>query len=127
MKVILTGGAGFIGSHVASTLAGVFDEIFVIDSINDYYDVKLKLARLAHLGVKPDIIMPEKEVKSQYFPNLTFRKPDIGNISALKDFFEEKKPDVVCHLAAQPGVRSSILYPELYMHNNVIAFFNLLV
>ena len=126
MKILLTGCAGFIGFHVAKHLAQAAHELIVIDSINDYYDVALKFARLAELGIIPDILEPEKTVVSTRYPSLRFHKLDMSDMDFLRQIFDEEKPEIICHLAAQPGVRCSIEHPELYLQNNVVAFFNLL-
>lgn len=126
MKILLTGSAGFIGFHVAGRLAEAAHELITLDSINDYYDVALKSARLAELGIIPDILEPEKTVTSTRYPSLRFRKLDMSDMDSLRQIFDEEKPEIICHLAAQPGVRCSIEHPELYLQNNVVAFFNLL-
>lgn len=126
MKILLTGCAGFIGFHVAKCLAEAAYELIMIDCINDYYDVALKFARLTELDIVPDILEPEKTVTSTRYPSLRFRKLDMSDMDSLRQIFDEEKPEIICHLAAQPGVRCSIEHPELYLQNNVIAFFNLL-
>ena len=110
-KVILTGAAGFIGSHLAKRLLESGCEVVGIDNINDYYDVNLKYHRLSLLE------------KSEKF---TFIRCDISNKEELNRIFEEHKADVVINLAAQAGVRYSIENPQVYIDSNVIGFFNIL-
>ena len=126
MKILLTGNAGFIGFHIAKCLAEAAYELITIDSINDYYDVALKSARLTELGIIPDIPEPEKTVTSTRYPSLQFRKISMSDMDSLRQIFDEEKPEIICHIAAKPGVRCSIEHSELYLQNNVVAFFNLL-
>ena len=110
-KVILTGAAGFIGSHLAKRLLETGVEVVGIDNINDYYDVSLKYHRLSLL---------------EKYENFTFIRCDISNKDELTGIFEEHKADVVINLAAQAGVRYSIENPQVYIDSNVIGFFNIL-
>lgn len=110
-KVILTGAAGFIGSHLAKRLLETGVEVVGIDNINDYYDVSLKYHRLSLL---------------EEYENFTFIRCDISNKDELNRIFEEHKADVVINLAAQAGVRYSIENPQVYIDSNVIGFFNVL-
>ena len=99
-KVLITGGAGFIGFHLSKKLLENNYFVVAIDNMNDYYDVDLKKARL-------DIL---KEYK-----NFSFYKIDISNKSDLLDLFSDNKFDIVINLAAQAGVRYSIDHPDSYM------------
>ncbi len=110
-KVILTGAAGFIGSHLAKRLLETGVEVVGIDNINDYYDVNLKYHRLSLL---------------EKYENFTFIRCDISNKDELNRIFEEHKAEVVINLAAQAGVRYSIENPQVYIDSNVIGFFNIL-
>lgn len=110
-KVILTGAAGFIGSHLAKRLLETGVEVVGIDNVNDYYDVSLKYHRLSLL---------------EEYENFTFIRCDISNKDELNRIFEEHKADVVINLAAQAGVRYSIENPQVYIDSNVIGFFNIL-
>lgn len=110
-KVILTGAAGFIGSHLAKRLLETGVEVVGIDNINDYYDVSLKYHRLSLL---------------EEYENLTFIRCDISDKDELNRIFEEHKADIVINLAAQAGVRYSIENPQVYIDSNVIGFFNIL-
>ena len=111
MKILVTGAAGFIGMHTAKRLLERGDEVVGIDNMNDYYDVRLKYARLEQL--KP-------------FPNFTFIKMDIADRDAMENLFAEHKFPRVIHLAAQAGVRYSLKNPHAYIKSNVVGFMNVL-
>ena len=110
-KVILTGAAGFIGSHLAKRLLETGAEVVGLDNINDYYDVNLKYHRLSEL---------------EKYESFTFIRCDISNKDEVNRIFEEHRADVVVNLAAQAGVRYSIENPQVYIDSNVIGFFNIL-
>ena len=126
MKILVTGVAGFIASRVAQLLAQRGDTVIGVDNINDYYDTRLKLARLRELlGV--EVESQELRVKrSSIYPNLTFVKLSIDDKEAVDRLFEEEKFDVVLNLAAQAGVRYSITHPYTYMQSNLVGFLNIL-
>ena len=111
MKILVTGAAGFIGSNLCKVLLNRNDEVIGIDNLNDYYDVNLKYHRLDEL------------VKH---PNFTFIKMDIKDKDDIRDLFNQYKFDVVVNLAAQAGVRYSIINPQAYIDSNLIGFFNIL-
>jgi len=113
-KVLVTGGAGFIGFHVAKALLEKGESVIVIDNLNDYYDVNLKKARLAELEKAAD--------KDNY----RFFKVSLENFDALKIIFDENNITKVCHLAAQAGVRYSIENPFSFMQSNGVGFLNIL-
>ena len=110
-NILLTGAAGFIGSHLAKRLLALGCKVTGLDNLNDYYDVSLKEARLAEL---------------QKYDNFSFVKADISDKEAVDKIFAEVKPDVVVNLAAQAGVRYSIENPQAYIDSNVVGFFNIL-
>lgn len=111
-KVILvTGAAGFIGFHLSKQLLEKGVKIIGYDNINEYYDVRLKYARL--------------DILNQY-ENFTFIKGDLADKDKVNDLFETYKPEIVVNLAAQAGVRYSIENPQAYMDSNIIGFFNIL-
>ena len=129
MKILLTGIAGFIGSRVAQMLAQRGDTIIGVDNINDYYDVRLKYARLRELlGVSSneDELAFCEEYQSSSFNNLTFIRLSIDDKSSLDVLFEKHHFDVVVNLAAQAGVRYSITHPYTYMQSNLVGFLNIL-
>lgn len=110
-KVLVTGGAGFIGFHLSRRLLEAGAEIIGFDNCNDYYDVSLKENRLAIL---------------QKYPRYKFIKGDLADEAAVKKLFTKEKPDIVVNLGAQAGVRYSIDHPRSYINSNVIGFFNIL-
>lgn len=111
MKVLVTGAAGFIGMHVAQRLLARDDTVLGIDNLNDYYDPKLKHARLAQLT-------PHAGFK--------FELMDIADRSAIANLFDREKFDRVVHLAAQAGVRYSIENPLTYIDSNIVGFAHIL-
>ncbi len=110
-KILVTGGAGFIGFHLTKRLLDLNYEVMAIDNLNDYYDVKLKEERLRIL-----------EKNSSF----SFRKIDISNKEELENIFKENNFDIVINLAAQAGVRYSIDHPDSYIVSNIIGFYNIL-
>jgi UDP-glucuronate 4-epimerase len=111
MKILLTGTAGFIGMHTAKRLLERGDEVVGVDNLNDYYDVKLKQARLAQL---------------QPYPNFRFIQCDIADRPAMEALFASEKFQRVINLAAQPGVRYSLKNPHAYIQSNIVGLTNIL-
>jgi UDP-glucuronate 4-epimerase len=107
-KVLVTGGAGFVGSSVAAYLLERGDSVVVVDEMNDYYDVRIKEGNLRRLRE----ICPDKE-------RLTIFKGDICDEAFMLDLFEQERPQWVCHMAARAGVRPSIQDPFVYIHSNI--------
>ncbi len=127
MKILVTGAAGFIGSGVAERLAKRGDEVVGIDNINDYYDVRLKYARLRRMGIEfNENVDYGTAVKSTTLPTLTFSKVDISDKPTLDNIMSQGKFDVVVNLAAQAGVRYSITNPYVYLQSNIAGFLNIL-
>lgn len=127
MKILVTGAAGFIGYHISKALIANGHDLVGLDNTNDYYDVNLKYARLAELGIS----QKEAEVwniptTSKTTPNFVFIRLGIEDREALPKVFENNKFDVVCNLAAQAGVRYSLENPEVYMDSNMVGFLNVL-
>lgn len=126
MKILITGTAGFIGSHLAKRLLERGETVVGIDNINDYYDVNLKYDRLLQAGIDGSKLQYGEAVSSTVYPNYTFVKLDICDSEKLNACFEEYKFDAVCNLAAQAGVRYSITNPEAYVDTNIKGFLNVL-
>ncbi len=110
-KILITGGAGFIGFHLGKRLLEAGAEVVAADNLNDYYDPKLKRMRM-------DIL--------QTYPNFRFIKTDIADKGALEVIFQLCEPQIVVNLAAQAGVRYSIKNPDAYIQSNLEGFFNVL-
>lgn len=108
-KVLITGGAGFIGSHVAEYLLDRGDDVVIVDEVNDYYDVSIKEGNLALLNEK---------VKHQPH-RLSVYRGDICDVDLMTEIFEKERPEWVCHMAARAGVRPSIQDPYVYIHSNI--------
>ncbi|CAA0101485.1 UDP-N-acetylglucosamine 4-epimerase [BD1-7 clade bacterium] len=111
MKVLVTGSAGFIGSHLCKQLLERGNEVIGVDNINDYYDINLKLARLEQLT---------------QFDTFTDLRIDVADRQAMEEMFAEHQPQRVVHLAAQAGVRYSIENPHAYIDSNLVGFTNIL-
>lgn len=111
--ILVTGVAGFIGSNLVKRLYADVEDVTVIgiDNMNDYYDVRLKDARLEELSGNPSFI---------------FVKGNIADKALITEIFEKYKPQVVVNLAAQAGVRYSITNPDAYIESNLIGFYNIL-
>jgi len=111
MRILVTGAAGFIGMHVAVRLLADGHEVIGIDNLNDYYDVRLKQARLAHIGS----------------PNqFHFEKLDLYDRAGINRIYAETRPEIVINLAAQAGVRYSLENPHAYINSNLVGFTNIL-
>jgi UDP-glucuronate 4-epimerase len=111
MNILVTGAAGFIGSTLALRLLARGDRVVGLDNLNDYYDVKLKEARLARLRA---------------VAGFEFEKTDIADRERMARLFAERKFDAVMHLAAQAGVRYSIENPAAYVDANLVGFANVI-
>ena len=111
--VLVTGAAGFIGSFLSERLLSDFEDIRVIgfDSVNDYYDIRLKESRLEKL---------------QKHENFTFIKANLADKDKVNEVFCKYSPQIVVNLAAQAGVRYSITNPDAYIESNIIGFYNIL-
>jgi len=110
-NALITGAAGFIGYHLSERLCREGWQVTGIDNLNNYYDVRLKEARLDRL------------LKNNFF---SFSKIDLSDKSGLEALFKKEKIDVVVNLAAQAGVRYSLTNPHAYIQSNIVGFLNLL-
>ncbi len=126
MKVLVTGSAGFIGFHLVKHLINRGDEVVGIDNINDYYEVSLKYDRLSETGIEKEQIRYGIEVISNSYSNYTFFKIDLTDQKSLTKLFDKYKFDAVCNLAAQAGVRYSLINPGAYIESNIKGFLNIL-
>ena len=126
MRILITGYAGFIGFHLTNKLIQAGHTIFGIDNINDYYEVSLKHARISELGIDVSELQSGTLVKSKKFDQLICFKGDISDTIDFNRFFSIAQPDVVCHLAAQAGVRYSLENPRAYADTNLMGYFNVL-
>lgn len=109
--ILVTGAAGFIGFHLSKKLLDRGETVIGLDCLNDYYDVKLKVARLAIL---------------EKYNNFLFEKVDLADKAAMQEVFKRHAIKRVVNLAAQAGVRYSIENPDVYVHSNIVGFLNIL-
>ena len=124
MKILVTGTAGFIGFHMFLALRAAGHDVLGVDNLNSYNDVRLKLARLRMSGFDIDEILLDQVIESKQGGR--FAKFDLADRDELQKIFANEKFDVVCHLAAQPGVRYSLENPYAYIDSNIVAFLNIL-
>ena len=125
-KVLVTGGAGFIGSSVAHALLERGDYVVVVDEMNDYYDVRVKYANLDLLREKAKGMDASQDGAKERTDRLVIYEGDINNQTMMAELFEKEQPQWVCHLAARAGVRPSIQDPLLYVQANVQGTTNML-
>jgi len=125
-KILITGTAGFIGFHLAKKLLERGDEVVGLDSINDYYDVRLKHGRLLDTGINPEEVEYNKLVQSSIFKSYRFIQCQLEDAKNLNHLFELENFDKVIHLAAQAGVRYSLENPKAYVDSNIVGFVNIL-
>jgi len=111
MEFLVTGAAGFIGMHVAARLLQAGHNVTGVDNLNQYYDVRLKQARL-------NVLQP--------YPNFRFLKIDLADREKVNELFGGGKFERVIHLAAQAGVRYSLENPHAYIQSNIVGFTNIL-
>ena len=110
-RILVTGAAGFIGFHVSQRLLARGDDVVGLDNLNDYYDVRLKYARLDQLRGRS---------------SFSFRQIDLGDREAMQQMFADDRPQKVVNLAAQAGVRYSLTNPHAYIDSNICGFTNIL-
>lgn len=111
MKILVTGTAGFIGSHLAHVLLDRGDEVIGLDNVNDYYEVSLKEARLSRLKCRQGFVEARQSLEDR---------------DALFDLCAAARPQRIVHLAAQAGVRYSLTHPSAYIDANLVGFCNIL-
>lgn len=117
--ILVTGSAGFIGSNLVLELLKTEENVNIIgiDSLNDYYDVSIKEWRLQEI---------DKEASKHPSSTYIFIRGDISDRTTIDDIFNTYKPSVIVNLAAQAGIRYSIINPDVYIQSNIIGFYNLL-
>ena len=111
MKILITGSSGFIGFHLSKKLLDKGHKVYGYDSMNNYYDVRLKKARYNIL---------------KKYKNFSFTKNKLENKNSLEKVFKKFKPSIVIHLAAQAGVRYSIEKPRVYLDSNINGTYNII-
>ncbi len=126
MKILVTGAAGFIGSFAAASLAARGDDVVGLDNINDYYDVNLKLGRLEKDGIERSAADTDRLAQSRRYPGYRFIRAHLEDKDSLEALFRQERFEAVCHLAAQAGVRYSLVNPDAYIRSNIIGFQNIL-
>ena len=126
MKILITGAAGFIGAHLANRLVKDGHEVIGLDSINNYYDVSLKIARLGAMGIPANRIAYRELIQSNTAANYHFIQIKLEDMLSLQNLFREHEFTHVINLAAQAGVRYSIKNPAAYIQSNIVGFSNIL-
>ncbi|MEN8124654.1 MAG: NAD-dependent epimerase/dehydratase family protein [Bacteroidota bacterium] len=121
-KILITGVAGFIGHHLAKLLVKNDYRVIGIDNINDYYDPNLKMARLKDMNINVDDIQYNIPVEGE----ITFVKLDLVDKDNILELFKKYQFDFVVNLAAQAGVRYSLINPHSYVDSNITGFLNIL-
>lgn len=121
-KVLITGTAGFIGHHLAILLAAEGFDVFGIDSVNDYYDPQLKWDRLAQQGIRAAEVSADQPAGT----TIRFQQIDLTDRPRIMKLFENERFDYVINLAAQAGVRYSLINPYSYVDANITGFLNIL-
>lgn len=125
-KVLVTGSAGFIGFHTAVRLLKEGFQVVGLDNINNYYDVNLKFGRLNETGIEKDRVEWGKGFQSSKYDQYTFFRLNLEDSEAINKLFADYKFDYVIHLAAQAGVRYSLVNPHAYIDSNIKGFLNIL-
>lgn len=125
-KILITGTAGFIGFHLAKRLLERGDEVIGLDSINDYYDIRVKHGRLAQTGIDIEDVQYGKLIQSSKYPGYRFIQLKLEDAERLNKLFTSEQFDRVINLAAQAGVRYSLENPQAYIDSNIVGFVNVL-
>jgi UDP-glucuronate 4-epimerase len=126
MKILITGTAGFIGSHLVLKLIERGYDIVGLDNINDYYDQTVKYGRLERAGIAQSLIEYNQLIISSKFQSYRFIKLNLEDKESMIKLFKTEEFDAVCNLAAQAGVRYSLTNPDAYIDSNIIGFINIL-
>ncbi len=143
MKILVTGAAGFIGFHLSRRLLADGHMVTGLDNINDYYDPRLKMDRLAQLGVDTEAVREHQSLAQKSNPQVDdvpysglihdsaggkfrFALLDLADRDGINNLFSEESFDAVVHLAAQAGVRYSLQNPHTYIDSNITGFLNIL-
>lgn len=124
MKILVTGCAGFIGYHIVQRLLSCGHSVIGIDNLNNYYSPALKMSRLAQLGIDTKAIEQHSPVYGK--SGFRFIRADINDASLYTTMLNGEEIQVICHLAAQAGVRYSLENPQQYIASNIDGFFNIL-
>ncbi len=125
-NVLVTGGAGFVGYHFSKKILDNNFSTIILDNLDDYYDIELKLKRLSLLGIDTSEIKYGKEQKSKMYHNLGFVRGDICDKELVENLFSKNNLDYVVHMAARSGARNSFSNPLEYIKNNVEGTTNIL-
>jgi UDP-glucuronate 4-epimerase len=126
MKLLVTGTAGFIGYHFAKRMVAEGYQVVGLDSINDYYDVRVKYSRLETAGIQQSEIQYNQLTQSKQHENYRFIQLKLEDRVNLEQLFAKEQFDIVVNLAAQAGVRYSLTNPHAYIDSNIIGFTNIL-
>ncbi len=115
--ILVTGCAGFIGFHLSNKLLREGFNVLGIDNLNEYYDIEIKFSRLREI-----------EKTSKFFNNANwqFHKGNLEDNDFLEKIFKNFKPEIVFHMAAQAGVRYSLINPKAYVRSNLLGFSNII-
>lgn len=125
-KVLVTGTAGFIGFYLARKLAERGNEVVGLDNINDYYGIRIKYDRLRQSGIEEEEIKYNKFIPSKKYPKYRFIKLDLEDRENILKLFEGEGFEYTVNLAAQAGVRYSLINPYVYINSNITGFLNIL-
>lgn len=125
-KILITGTAGFIGFHLVQRLLNEGHHVTGLDNINAYYDVQLKLDRLKTSGIDSSSIRYNKLIQSTTSAQYQFIQLNLEDLHHIEAVFQNFRPEIVIHLAAQAGVRYSIENPASYISSNITGFHNVL-